>query len=287
LAFGDGRLFASTGHAELIAMDPSSGAILWRQNLGAPAAGAPTVENGVVYTVGRDSSAWAVKASDGRVLWQLPGTPSVSGMMGSAAPAVTANAVLFPFQSGEVVAALKKGGIRLWGTTVAGQRLGRGYTGVSDITGDPVVNGSVTYAGNQSGRTAAFETASGKRIWTAKEAAYSPVLPVGGSVFLVSDEAKLVRLDADTGEAIWSVDMPYYTQKREKKRARITAHYGPVLAGGRLVVASADGVLRFFNPTNGALVSSVELPGGAAAAPALAGGALYVVSKNGQLHAFR
>ena len=34
----------------------------------------------------------------------------------------------------------------------------------------------------------------------------------------------------------------------------IYAHYGPVLAGGRLVVASSDGVLRFFSPTDGALV---------------------------------
>ncbi|MGB1006987.1 MAG: hypothetical protein ACPGVX_07405, partial [Thalassobaculaceae bacterium] len=38
------------------------------------------------------------------------------------------------------------------------------------------------------------------------------------------------------------------------KRAAVYAHYGPVLAGGRLVVASSDGVLRFFTPESGALV---------------------------------
>ncbi len=34
-------------------------------------------------------------------------------------------------------------------------------------------------------RLRAIDTASGERIWTATEAAYGPVLPVGGSVFLV------------------------------------------------------------------------------------------------------
>ena len=106
-------------------------------------------------------------------------------------------------------------------------------------------------------------------------------------MFLVNDEARLVRLDAATGDLIWSVEMPYFVKEKIKKRKAITAHYGPVLASGRLVVASGDGILRFFNPADGALLSTLDIPGGAAAQPALAGGTLYIVSGNGQLHAFR
>jgi outer membrane protein assembly factor BamB len=65
------------------------------------------------------------------------------------------------------------------------------------------------------------------------------------------------------------------------------AHYGPILAGGRIVIASNDGFLRFFNPVNGALVHQVEVPGGATTAPVVAGQTLYVVSTKGDLHAFR
>jgi outer membrane protein assembly factor BamB len=287
LAYGAGRLFAATEQGELIAIDPASGGIVWRQKLESPAAGTPTVENGVVYVVGRDSTAWAINASNGKVEWQVMGTPSVTGIAGSAAPAVAGNTVLFPMGNGDLAAVLKQSGLQVWAASIAGARLGRGYTAVIDIAGDPVVAGGVTYVGNQSGRLSALDTASGTVLWSAHDAAYGAVLPVGGSVFLISDEAKLVRLDAETGEPIWSVDMPYFVPSREKKRAEITAHYGPVLAGGRLVVASGDGVIRMFNPTNGALVGSVDLPGGAASAPALAGGMMYVVSGNGQLHAFR
>lgn len=287
LAFGEGRVFATTGFGELVALDPVTGGVIWRQKLGAPVTGAPAVSDGLVYAVARDGSAWAVAAADGRVRWQLPGTPSVTGMLGSSAPAVTDRLVLFPFAGGELAGALKKGGIRIWGASLAGQRLGRGYAGIADVTGDPVVAGNVTYVGTQSGRTMALNTSSGDRIWTANEGAYGPVWPVGGSVFLVNDEARLVRLDDQTGEVIWSVEMPYFTKERDKRRKAIFAHYGPVLAGGRLIVASSDGLLRSFNPVDGALINTVEIPGGAAAMPVVAGGTLYVVSTNGQLHAFR
>ncbi|MDZ4095896.1 MAG: PQQ-binding-like beta-propeller repeat protein, partial [Paracoccaceae bacterium] len=287
LAYGAGRIFAATGYGDLVALDPASGAVVWRQRLGAPVTGAPSVDAGIVYVVGRDGSAWAIDADTGRVRWQLPGMPSATGMIGAAGPAITDRAVLLPFASGDVIAALKKSGVRVWGLSVAGERLGRGYGLISDITGDPVVVGPVTYVGKAGGRTVAVSSSSGERIWTATEGAYGPVLPVGGSVFLVNDEARLLRLDAATGAVIWSVEMPLYTRKKEKRRAEIHVHYGPVLAGGRLVVVSSDGLIRLFNPVDGALLGSVDLPGGAAAQPALAGGTLYVVSGKGQLLAFR
>ena len=81
--------------------------------------------------------------------------------------------------------------------------------------------------------------------------------------------------------------MPYFTNDKIKKRKAIYAHYGPVLAGGRIVVVSSDGLLRSFNPADGSLAYTTEIPGGASAQPAVAGGVLYVVSGNGQLHAFR
>lgn len=290
LAAGEGRVFATTGYGEIVALDASSGAVVWRQRMSSPAAGAPTVDNGVVYAVSRDSVGWAVRADTGRVLWQRPATPGVSGMIAAAAPAIAGDRVLFPFGSGEVQAVLAADGTPQWQTIVAGARRGRVYPALTEITGDPVVAGGVTYIGNQSGRTVAVDTETGTRIWAAEEAAYGPVLPVGGDVFLVSDEARLVRLDAATGETVWSVPMPYYVvgrRPRENRRTAITAHYGPVLAGGRLVVVSGDGLVRLFSPTDGTLTATAEIPGGAASAPALAGGRLYVVGTNGQLHAFQ
>ncbi len=287
LAYGGGRVFAATGYGEVVAVDPASGAVIWRQRFDAPVMGAPTVDNGVVYVGGRDGSAYALTADTGRVLWDVPGVPNLIGMTGAAGPAVADTTVLFPTAGGEVTAVMKDGTARIWQSSVAGKRLGRAYASIVDVTGDPVIAGSTTYVGTSSGRTFAIDTETGQSIWTAPEGALAPVLPVGGSVFLVNDEARLVRLDAATGAVIWSVEMPYFVAEKTRKRKAITAHYGPVLAGGRLVVVSGDEILRVFNPTDGALVATAEVPGGAATQPALAGGVLYVVSNKGQLHAFR
>lgn len=288
LAAAGGKVYATTGYGELIALDAASGGVVWRQRLDAPAIAAPAVDGNIVYTVGRDGAAWAIDATDGKVLWTLPGAPSGAGMLGAAAPAVTDTTVIFPFSSGDVMAALKKGGTQLWSSPVAGRRNGRAYAAVlSDVTGDPVVSGGTIYMGTAAGRTVAVSAASGEKLWTADDGALNAPLPVGGSVFVVDDQAQLVRLDAATGQRIWAVDLPYFQAEKIKKRKAIYAHFGPVLAGGRIVVASSDGALRLFNPVDGTLVGTAEIPGGAATPVALAGGVLYVVSQNGQLLAFR
>ncbi len=176
----------------------------------------------------------------------------------------------------------------MWSATIAGQRRGFAYTGITDITGDPVVVGNVAYVANQSGRLVALDLASGERLWTATEGAYSPVWPVGDALFLVSDAGSLVRVDAACGETVWSVPLPHWTTERERRRAAVHAHYGPVLAGGRLLVASGDGLLRAFDPVSGAETASLPIPGGGAAtAPIVVDGTLYVVTRAGQLAAFR
>lgn len=287
IAFGGGTVFAATGYGELVALDAGSGRIVWRQRLGSPVAGAPAVEGDSVYVTTRDGAGYAVNARSGRVLWTMSGAAAPASVVGSSAPAVNGDTVIFTFASGDLAAAGKGDGRRLWSAPVAGQRTGRGYIGMTDITGDPVVSGGVIFAGTAAGRTAAIDATTGGRIWTASEGALNPPLVVGGSVFVVNDEAMLVRMDAATGEVIWMADMPYFLKDKPKRQKAIHTHYGPVLAGGRIVVVSSDGLLRMFNPADGAMIYTADIPGGAASAPALSGGVLYVVSRSGQLHAFR
>jgi len=287
LAFGGGRLFATTGFGSLVALDPATGAEIWTQRTDAPVDSAPAYRDGLVYIVSRDNRAWAIKAEDGRIAWQLPGTPAAAGMLGGASPAVSDRIAIFPFAAAELVAALRQGGVRVWQASVAGERRGRVYATVDDIAADPVIAGQVVYTGNQSGRAVALEASSGERIWTADQGVYGMPLPVGGSVFFLTDQAQLVRLDAGSGTEIWTTVLPYYTARKPARRRGIHTHHGPVLAGGRLWVASDDGALRAFSPENGVMVAELDLPGGGATPPVVAGGTMYVVSDKGQLHAFR
>lgn len=287
LAYGGGTLFATSGFGELTAMDPATGAVLWQQKLDAVGNGAPTYHDGVVYLVGGDAVAWAVDAKTGRTRWQLDSAPVLNALLGGSAPAVTDNFVIFPQASGEIVAAFRNGGLRRWDSFVAGRREGMARANVSAVTGDPVVVGDTVYAGTHAGRLAALSLGSGEAKWTATEGPLSPVAVIGGSVFLVSDRNELVRLDAATGERVWGVELPFFTKSRPRRQSEVYGHYGPVVAGGRVITASNDGLLRFFDPVSGTITRTVEIPGGATTDPVVAGGALYVVSADGALLAYR
>ncbi len=287
LAAADGSVYATTGFGTLSALEAETGAMRWTQRVDGAVTGAPTVFGELVYIVSRDGVAWAINTGDGRIAWSLSGNPTQSVMSGGAGPAVTDQIAVFPFGSGDLIASFPRGGVRLWTASLAGQRLGRAYAGVTDITGDPVIDGDKVYSGTSSGRIAAIGLRSGERLWTANEGAMSPVWPAGGAVFAVTDEARLVRLSAGDGRVIWATDLPYFLNEKPKRRGKVHPSFGPVLAGGLLRVASGDGMLRSFDPETGALVSEVAIPGGAATNMAVAGGTLYVVSARGQLHAFR
>lgn len=287
LAYNDGVLYVSSGFGLLTAMDAANGQIRWQQELEATGSGMPLVRDGLLYVVAGDDTGWAVHTDDGRIAWQISGTPSVGNVLGAPAPVLTSDLAIFAFGSGDLTATFRKGGLRRWTASVAGQRTGSAAALIGDVTGSPVASGSRIFAGNHSGRTVAFDSTSGERLWTLKEGALGPVWPAGDSVFLVSDRNQLLRVSASDGTPIWAVDLPGFVDDRSKKRGPVYVHYGPILAGGRIVVASNDGYLRFFKPEDGALIGTTEVPNGASSAPVVAGQTLYVIGSKGQLHAFR
>jgi len=287
VSVADGIVFVTTGFGELTALDAASGREIWTQDLDAPGTSAPTAKDGIVYVVARNSAAWALDANTGRIQWQLGGAPSIGNFAGGAGVAVAGDLAVFPFPSGEVIATFPEGGTRRWGTTISGERLGRAAALISDIAGDPVIADGRVYVGNFGGQLAALDSFSGDRIWTASEGVQGPVWPAGDAIFAVNDLNDLIRLDAATGAPVWRVALPSTDVENRRRQPAVTAHYGPILAGGRLIVASSDGVIRQFDPTSGALIGTVAIDGGAASSGVVANGTLYVISKTGQLVAFR
>jgi outer membrane protein assembly factor BamB len=283
-------LYVTTGFGEVLAMNAASGQILWREAFEAPIRAAPVVHDGLLVMVLRNDTAYALDAANGQVRWRVQGAGG-TGLLGGAAPAAEGPLVVIPFASGEVLGVLGRNGLTVWGTAVSGGRRDLARNRINDISGDPVFDGGAVYASNQSGRTVRIDRETGERAWTMAEGSYGPAWPVGGSVFLLSDIGELVRANAATGEVIWSTQLPDYNYGRRLFRSPVQTtaitHWGPVLAGGRLWVASGDGFLRAFSPTDGALLAEIVLPGGAAAPPAVAGGVLYVVSRDGRLLAFQ
>ena len=287
LAVGGTQLFVTTGFGTVVALDTASGAELWTQDLASYGGASPTVYDDLLYISARDGAAWAIDTSNGRIKWQVAGPTVAASHTGGPGPAVSDKYAVFPFGTGDVLASFRKGGLRSWSSGLSGARLGLASTQVRDLTGQPVIEGSSVYLASSAGRMAAVDLNTGLRIWTAKQGSQGHILVAGGAIFAVSDAGNLIRLSKDDGALIWSTPLPKFTKKSVKSRAKIHAHYGPILAGGRLILASSDGLIRQFNPADGTLITTVDLPSGAASAPIVVNGTLYVLNTKGDLLAFR
>ncbi len=285
LSLANGRLIAGTGFGEILVIDPASGTVQWRRQVSAPIHAAPTSDGRNIYFVSRDDVAYALSLKDGALEWMQRGAASLGGLGGGASVALRSGQVVLPFSSGDLMMVRANSGQPRWDSALDAARPGAAFARIGDVSGDPVIDGNRLYAANMAGQTVQMNLQSGKRNWALPVGAVGPVWPAGGSVFMVSDDARLLRVQAGNGQVIWAQALPQFA-KPEKRKGRIT-YYGPVLAGGRFWVADSAGNLRGFAPEDGALATSLSIPGGAASAPIVMGGVMYVLSRDGKLHAFQ
>ena len=287
MAFGNGVLAVTTGHGEVIALDATNGAVRWRHSIKGAISADPVIVEKTVVAVGRNNIAVGLDIQNGRLKWQQKSQGNTAGVAGAGAPAALGKLVIIPFTSGQLVGTVVTNGLRAWSVSISGRNNGLARNLFADISGDPVIDGRVVYVANQTGRLVAVDRRSGTRLWTAKEGAYTPVWPVGGAVFVVTDRFAVKRLNASDGSEVWSQKLPGFKNKKDRRKRATFAYFGPVVAGGQVWVAGSDGLLRSYNPTTGLLTGTIDIPGGAASQPAIAGGRMYVLSANGQIHAYQ
>ncbi|RMF41185.1 MAG: quinoprotein [Alphaproteobacteria bacterium] len=278
-------LYAATGFGEVLALDAASGEIRWRTRVGGPVRAAPVVARGKVIVVTRDDQGFGLDAVSGAIAWRVQGATGPAGLLGGSSPAADDVVAVLPFSSGEVLAVVGFSGRRIWSAAVTGGRRGLARTGIGDITGEPVIDGETIYVANQSGRLVSIDRRTGNRNWTINDGSVNPVVPVSGSVFMLSDRAELIRLDAATGARIWATQLDEYSDPADRSNA--IGYAGPLLAGGRLVVVSTAGRLFSFDPETGAQTGVLDMPAGSYLPPAIAEGRLIVLGTDGRLFAFR
>lgn len=286
IVYNSGILYAATAFGDVHALNAETGQVLWTQKLNAMITAAPAVANNFVYVVTQNGTAYAINAQNGRLVWELSSVPVPLVTTTGASPVITDRFVILPFSSGEIVSALQKSGLRIWTVAIAGGRRSEAYANTPDLTGQPILYQNHLYGGSFSGRFAAFNVDNGQRLWTIAEGATNAAWPIDNSLFIITDRAELQRLDIKTGRLLWHVSLPYFQADKATEHKSVYTHYGPVLAGKHLIVASNDGKLRLYNPENGTLIRQITLPHGATTNPVVVNGRLYLILTNGFLYAF-
>jgi outer membrane protein assembly factor BamB len=141
------------------------------------------------------------------------------------------------------------------------------------------------FALGKGGRMASYELVSGQRIWEINIAGISTPVSAGEWVFVMTDEAKLLCVARSSGKIRWIAKLQRYDNEKKKKGP--ISWYGPILAGGRLLVVNSRGQLWSVAPADGTASQAADLKSDVSLAPVVANQTLYVLDDGGRVSAFR
>jgi outer membrane protein assembly factor BamB len=156
---------------------------------------------------------------------------------------------------------------------------------LSDIDADPVIDSGQVIAIGQGGRMVALELITGQRMWELNLAGIATPWVAGDWVFVVTEDAKLMAIARASGKVRWINQLPQY--RKEKSKSGPIGYVGPILAGGRLIVAGSNGAIINVDPVNGSFQSQTGIKASISLPPVVAGNMLYLLDDDGRLHAFR
>jgi len=285
LAVDGGKLFAATGFATIKALDARTGKELWNTKVETPAHSAPVAVDGRVYTVTQENQLVVLDENDGHVLWNHQGIVEPAAIATSPSVAVSGEAVIVPYSSGELFALRVDNGSPYWNDQLTRTGNVTALTVINDIAGSPVIDRDLVFAVSQSGTFVAINLRTGGRVWTRNVGSIQKPLVIGDFVFLVSTEGQVVSLSRADGRVKWTATLPAFEDTATLEDPIVWT--GPLLVNSRLLLFSSDGKAVSLNPANGQKMNEIDIPAGTFIPPIMARGTLYLLTNGAQLVALR
>ena len=286
LAYAAGRVFVTTGFGEVMALNAETGEVIWRVQNNIGFSNAPTVRGGRVYVASQDSRLQAFNAEDGTRLWEHLAIDEPATVMGATSVAVNEQVVVAGFSSGEVVALSPVNGQEAWSDSLTSRATQvTPLSQLNAIVGRPVIDRDRVFVTSHGGRTVAFDVRSGERIWTADAGSIETPWPIGDYVLIMGLDGKLICLSREQGRVRWIADLPAY--EGANNRGDRIRWAGPLLASGKIVLASSDSRLATIDPTNGEVTALMDIDEPVSVTPVIANGTLYLLGDGGTLMARR
>jgi outer membrane protein assembly factor BamB len=274
---GAGERLVVVGNEDgiVIALDARTGAERWRARVSSEILAPPTVAPDLVLVRSIDNRVFAFGAEDGKRRWVYQRAPSSLILRAPAGAVIHGDTAYAGFRGGKLAAiALSNGGLR-WEATVALPKGATELERVTDVVGDPAVQGREVCAAAYQGRVACFEAASGRQLWARELSSLTGVSLDAGYAFVADERGSVHALDRSNGRTLWKQD------RLSHRQLSLPLPIGPLVAVGDL-----EGYVHFLARDTGAFVARYGTNGGAVlAAPLALPGALLVQTGEGALHA--
>jgi len=260
---------------EVVALDAQTGKKRWSARVSSEVITAPAVGAGMVLVRSLDNRVFAFGADDGKRRWIYQRPPSALIIRSPSGIAMDGDNAYAGFAGGKLTAiALANGGQR-WEGTVALPKGGTELERVTDVVGDPVLQGAEVCAAAYQGRVACYEAASGRQLWALDVSSLTGVSLDSRYAFVSDDRGAVQAFDRTNGRSLW---------KQDKLAHRQLSRPQPV--GDLVAVGDLEGYVHFLARETGAFVARYKTDGSPVrAAPRAIPGGLLVETQNGALYA--
>jgi outer membrane protein assembly factor BamB len=285
IAIEGDRIYASSGAAEVLALNAGDGSIVWRETTETPVRAAPAVNGGRVFVTTIENQVIAFAAEDGRQLWTYAGASTPTILLGGSSPAVDGGVVVAALSTGELAALRADTGTLLWSETVVAIRRTEAAASLPDIAARPVIDRGRVYAVGQSGLIVAIDLRTGNRLWEAPVAGIYQPWVAGDFLYTVTIDAEAVCIDARSGRILWVTQLRAWEDENGREDRVIWA--GPVLASDRLILVNSLSEAISISPYSGEVLGQIELPASVTMAPVFANATMFILDDDGDLTAYR
>jgi outer membrane protein assembly factor BamB len=246
----------ATEEGEVIALDAATGKVRWRARVSSEVLAPPAVGQGLVVVRSLDSRVFAFGDQDGKRRWVYQRAAASLIVRSPAGVTIAGDTLFAGFSGGKLVAlALDTGNVR-WEATVALPKGATELERVTDVVGEPAVQGREVCAAAYQGRVACYEAASGRQVWGRELSSVTGVSLDARYAFVSDDRGSVHALDRSNGRSLWKQDRLAYRQLSQP-------------AGGAEAVAVGDleGYVHFLARDSGAFVARYSTGGGPVRVP--------------------
>jgi outer membrane protein assembly factor BamB len=203
LALVNKSLIVSTSYGEIINLNSENGDIRWKKNIYKPVQGPPAINNDIIYQMTVNNELYVLDLNTADELWRYSASHVSAISNGNSSLTVTDDLVIFPSNTGEIVALDALTGSLIWNSSLVIEGAISGSIELTDIDSGPVVNSGLIYSSSLSGKFAVLDLITGKFIWEiAIKTSNDPIIN-GDSVFIVSNDGRVINLLRSNGEVRW------------------------------------------------------------------------------------
>ena len=235
---------------EVMALDAQTGTVKWRARVSSEVLATPKLSEELVLVRSADSKIFAFGGEDGKRRWVYQRAAASLIVRSPVGLTIHEGLAYAGFSGGKLVALALANGIIRWEATVALPKGATELERVTDIVGDPAVQGREVCTGAYQGRVGCYDILNGNQLWTREMSTLTGVSFDARYAFISDDKGAVHALDRTNGRSIWKQDRLAYRQLSL-----------PLPLGTEVAVGDLQGYIHFLARESGAFLARVATDG--------------------------